>query len=74
MKSNLLFIFGAVATFASSGLVTYKLLNRRRFNLRSFREIYYDNTGDFEGGSLFEDKSEDGTYVRREYFYSNCNF
>ena len=41
--NELLLLFGAVAALVSSSLAVYKLLNRRRCNIRSFWEIYEDN-------------------------------
>ena len=44
MKSNLLAFLGAAVGFATGGLITYKLLNRRRHIGGSFRELYEDNS------------------------------
>lgn len=56
MKSNLLALMSALVGFTSVGLITYKLLNRRRTS-GSFREIYEDEGEAFkdmfgEGGGL----------------------
>ena len=53
MKSNLLSLLGAAVGFLSSGLITYKLLNRRRIAC-SFRELYEDNLVAFKDGILFD--------------------
>lgn len=53
MKSNLLALMGALVGFTSGGLITYKLLNRRRTS-GSFRELYRDNAEALKGGDPVE--------------------
>lgn len=53
MKSNLLALMGALVGFTSVGLITYKLLNRRRTS-GSFRELYRDNAEALKGGDPVE--------------------
>lgn len=48
MKNDLIAFIGATAAFISSGIITYKLLNRRRTS-GSFRELYEDNTEALKG-------------------------
>ena len=49
MKNKVLAVIGATAAFVSSGLITYKLLNRRRISY-SFWELYEDNAVNLEWG------------------------
>ena len=49
MKNNLIALIGATAAFISSGIITYKLLNRRRTS-GSFRDLYEDNAEALKGG------------------------
>lgn len=54
MKNKVFALIGATAAFVSSGLITYKLLNRRRIYY-SFWELYEDNAGALQrGDDLFE--------------------
>ena len=53
MKSNLLALLGAAVGFATGGLITYKLLNRRRTS-GSFLELYEDNAESLKGGDCYE--------------------
>ena len=54
MKNDLIAFIGATAVFLSSGIITYKLLNRRRRIGCSFRELYEDNAEALEGGDYDE--------------------
>lgn len=49
MKNDLIVLIGATAAFISSGIITYKLLNRRHTS-GSFRELYEDNAVSLERG------------------------
>lgn len=51
MKNKVLALIGATAAFVSSGLITYKLLNRRHTS-GSFRELYEDNAEALKGGDV----------------------
>lgn len=47
MKDKLFLLLGAVAAFASSSIVLYKLLDLYpRISVQSFRELYEDNAVD----------------------------
>ena len=48
MKSNLLALLVAAVGFATGGLITYKLLNRRRTS-GSIRDLYDDNAESCKG-------------------------
>lgn len=53
MKNKVLAVICATAAFVSSGLITYKLLNRRHTS-GSFRELYEDNSAALKGGECYE--------------------
>ena len=51
MKSKFLSLLVAAVGFATGGLITYKLLNRRRTS-GSIRELYDDNAEALKGGAV----------------------
>lgn len=53
MKSNLLALLCAAVGFATVGLMSYKLLNRRHTS-GSFRELYEDNAEALKWGECYE--------------------
>ena len=50
MKNDLIALIVATSAFIFSGIITYKLLNRRHTS-GSFRELYEDNASALKGGA-----------------------